>query len=250
MHRDYQTYVTDRRWYEIYSRYQQKYAVNPRESDKKLTRLLVSALRGIRAPRILDIGCSTGNLLRLLKAALPQADLTGGDLMAPVIDECRGNPALTGMAFDVMDVFALPKDRPFDAIIANAVCVYFEQDEYTRALTSIAQAMKPEGVYLAYEWVFPGAREQRIVENSDAHPEGLKFWFRAEDKLRIAASHAGFSELDVIPFDIPIDLPRPSPTGTDADLMTYTQLDPVTSRRLMYRGTHYQPWCHILARKG
>jgi SAM-dependent methyltransferase len=251
--RDYRRYVTDRDWALTYSVYQRRYAEEPRESDKKSARLLMSALRSMQplpwAPRVLDIGCSTGNFLLHLKRLLPGAVLVGGDLMAPVVDECKKTPALGGIQFDVMDVFDIPTSLPFDAVVANAVNVYFEPDEYTRALRSIAGALRPNGAFVAYEWVFPGDREQRIVEKSQSHPEGLKFWFRSEQFVERAFRDAGFREVEIAPFEIPIDLPKPEPNGTDADLVTYTVRDAVTNRRLMFRGALYQPWVHISARK-
>lgn len=251
--RDYRRYVTDDDWARTYSVYQRRYIDEPRESDKKSARLVLSALRSMqplpRAPRILDIGCSTGNFLLHLKRLLPSAVLVGGDLMVPMIDECRSAPALEGIQFDVMDVFDLPTSLSFDVVVANAVNVYFEPDEYVRALRSIAGALCSGGAFVAYEWVFPGDREQRIVEKSQGHPEGLKFWFRSEQFVRRAFHEAGFQEIEILPFDIPIDLPQPVPNGTDSDLVTYTVRDPVTNRRLMFRGALYQPWSHISARK-
>jgi SAM-dependent methyltransferase len=251
--RDYKRYVSDPDWARTYSAYQKKYEVDPRESDRKTARLVLAALRDMpdpgRPPRILDIGCSTGNFLRHLQAICPGAELVGGDLMVPIVEECRRNPTLSRIRFDVMDVFALSTDQPFDAICANAVNVYFEQDEYERAVRSIAGALAPGGAFVAYEWVFPGNREQRIVEKSQGHPEGLKFWFRSEDAVNRAFASAGFDDVRVEPFDIPIDLPKPQMTGTDADLVTYTARDAVTGRRLMYRGDLFQPWAHIVARK-
>lgn len=249
--RDYRDYVADRKWAKDYSEYQQRYAVNPRESDKKSARLLLQALLAsatrVEAPRILDIGCSTGNFLRHLRRVMPSAYLVGGDLMELVVDQCRQAPDLTGVKFELMDVFNIPLDHPFDAIVANAVNVYFEPNEYEQALTSIARALKPGGVYVAYEWVFPGTREARIVEKSSSHPNGLKFWFRSEATVLQGLKKAGFSEGEVVPFDIPIDLPRPGPN--DDPHNTYTIRDGCTGRRLLYRGDLFQPWAHIVARK-
>ena len=252
--RDYKRYVTDQEWAKIYSDYQNRYAINPRESDKVSAALVAQAIAERQPfawkPRVLDIGCSTGNFLRHLNRVLPDAALSGGDLMALVIDKCRTDPTLEGISFEIMDVFAIPNRLQFDAIVANAVNVYFEPDEYLRALKSISAALHAGGTYIAYEWVFPREREQRHIEKSQAHPEGLKFWFRSEDFIQRVFREAGFAEVSVIPFEIPIDLPKPIPNGTDADLATYTVIDPVTNRRLMYRGDLYQPWAHIVARRG
>jgi SAM-dependent methyltransferase len=253
--RDYKEYVTDPKWAKTYSNYQSRYVVEPRESDKKSAQLVLSALSHVsldRPPRILDIGCSTGNFLRHLKTLLPNADLTGGDLMAAAVEECCQNPQLTGIGFEAMDVFFIPTDRPWDVIVANAVNVYFDYPDYERAIRSIATALTPGGTFIAYEWVLEGEREQRIVEQSDGHPNGLKFWFRSEYRVGTACREAGFKQIIVEPFDIPIDLPArtPTPEEPDAHLYTRTVLDPLTGRRRMFRGTLEQPWAHIIAVRG
>jgi SAM-dependent methyltransferase len=251
--RDYKRYVSDPDWARTYSAYQKKYEVNPRESDRKSARLVLAALRDMaeldRPPRILDIGCSTGNFLRHLRRLVPHAEFVGGDLMAPIVEECRNNPELAGIAFEVMDIFDIPAELPFDVIVANAVTYLFEPTEFERVNASFAKALNTGGVYVGYELIFPGDREKRVIEKSQGHPEGLKMILRAEDFVRSSFVAAGFDDVDVQPFDIPIDLPKPEATGTDADLMTYTVRDAVTGRRLMYRGDLFQPWAHVVARK-
>jgi methylase of polypeptide subunit release factors len=81
----YRQYVTDEQFAAGYTEYQQRYAIEPRESDRVLIGHVAAALAGRPAgagpPRVLDIGCSTGNLLRHLARALPHAELWGGELM-------------------------------------------------------------------------------------------------------------------------------------------------------------------------
>jgi len=64
-----------------YEEYQQKYVHTIRESDRVLIRMARELLGSLaadgRKPSVLDAGCSTGNLLRHLNAALPGLDLTG-----------------------------------------------------------------------------------------------------------------------------------------------------------------------------
>jgi SAM-dependent methyltransferase len=252
-YRDYKSYYSDPDWARTYSAYQKRYEVNPRESDKKSARLVLAALRDMpergRPPRILDIGCSTGNFLRHLRRLLPDVEFVGGDLMTRTVEECRSNPELAGISFATMDILDIPAEPPFDVIVANAVTYLFESAEFERACASFARALKPGGVYVGYEMIFPGNREMRVIEKSKGHPEGWKLMLRAEDFVRSSFFAAGFDDVDIQPFDIPIDLPKPEPTGTDADLVTYTVRDAVTGRRLMYRGDLFQPWAHIVARK-
>ncbi|MDP2323911.1 MAG: hypothetical protein Q8N51_07775, partial [Gammaproteobacteria bacterium] len=58
-------YVTDEAFLRDYNAYQAKYAENIRESDKVLLRLVsdIVSRAGAASLSLLDIGCSTGNLL-------------------------------------------------------------------------------------------------------------------------------------------------------------------------------------------
>lgn len=252
--RDYRDYVSDSELASEYAAYQAKYADNPKECDKRTAQLVLEGLRTMqplgRPPRILDIGCSTGNFVRLLRQLLPEAELVGGDLMVPVIEQCRRDPSLQGIGFEVMDIFDIPSARPFDVIVANAVSVYFEPDEYRRSLDSIGRALRPGGYFFAYEWVCPGSEQRRITEQSAWHPNGLTFWFRSDTFVCGALSDAGFSDCATELFDMPIDLPKPAPgSRAEATLETYTIKQQGSDRRMMFRGTLYQPWAHIRARK-
>ena len=252
--RDYRNYVSDAQLATEYAAYQARYADNPKECDKRTAQLVLQSLQSTQPsgsrPRILDIGCSTGNFLRLTKQLLPNAELVGGDLMKPVIEQCRRDPSLQGIAFEVMDVFDIPSAPPFDVIVANAVSVYFEPDEYRRALASVGRALRPGGSFIAYEWICPGAEQRRITEQSAWHPNGLTFWFRSETFLRDALSEAGFSQSSVEWFELPIDLPKPIPgSRAEATLETYTIKEQGSGRRMMFRGVLHQPWAHIVARK-
>lgn len=254
--RDWQRYTTDEKWGRTYSAYQQKYKSNPRESDKKSARLVAAAIQRMdlgHRPRILDIGCSTGNFLRHLTEVLPHVELTGGDLMQGHLDECRKDPSLADVTFETMNILDLPTARPFDVITANAVTYFFDNPDYERATRAIADALVPGGFFIGFELIFPGSKSRTVIEPSDAHPEGLKVELRSEDFARRTFHEAGFDEFEHLPWEMPIDLPKPEPTGTDADLISWTEMDDLTGRRLLWRGIDpatrwYQPWAHIVAR--
>jgi SAM-dependent methyltransferase len=255
--RDWKRYTTDEKWDRTYSDYQQRYRDQPRESDKKSSRMVVSAVRQlglVRPPRILDIGCSTGNFLRHLKRVLPNAELTGGDLMEGHLSECRGDPTLAGITFETMNVLELPTTKYFDVIVANAVNVYFDAPDYQKAARSLAGAIVPGGFFVGFELIFPGNKTRTIIEPSDAHPEGLKVELRALDFVNSAFLEAGFHSLEYTPWEMPIDLPKPQATGTDAELISWTETDDLTGRRLLWRGIDpqtrwFQPWSHFITRR-
>ena len=64
-------------------------------------------------------------------------------------------------------------------------------------------------------------------------------------KIKAWLAKVGFGDPVFRPFTLPIDLPK----ATDAaDLTTYT-VTAADGRRLPFRGTLFQPWCHLTARK-
>src|SRR5690242_5442254 len=99
----YRDYVTDETFLADYNEYQKKYAAQIRESDRIVLRLIGETLARrdpASAPaRLLDIGCSTKNLLLHVKRAFPKLSLTGADLAEASLAQCRENPELAGIAF-------------------------------------------------------------------------------------------------------------------------------------------------------
>jgi SAM-dependent methyltransferase len=251
--RDHKDYVADAKFAAVYAEYQDRYAENPRESDKRTAQLVLQSLQSMQLmdhrPRVLDIGCSTGNFLRHLKRLSIDADLIGGDLMESHLAACRKDPALAGVSFEAMDIFKLPAGRPFDIITANAVTMFFPTELCGIALQSVARALRPGGHFIAYDFASQYPVDTQITETSEWHPSGVTFWIRSRATMALKLEEAGFDQISIEPFQIPIDLPEPAPGSFEArNAVTYTIN---TDRgRLLMRGTLNQPWAHIVARKG
>jgi SAM-dependent methyltransferase len=238
----YREYVADERFISDYSEYQRRYANTIRESDRVLIELVREVTGGTPAS-LLDIGCSTGNLLRHLKQVVPEVGLTGGDLTPAVLDACRADPELEGVAFEVLDLLELPPST-FDVIVANAVLYLLRDGEYEEAAASVAQALRPGGTFLAFDFFHPFEQDLTIREASKTHPDGLTLHFRPYSRARAVFQEAGFAEVEFRPFAIPIDLERPE---DDAEIISYT-VPAADGTRQLFRGTLYQPWCHFVAR--
>jgi SAM-dependent methyltransferase len=242
MANSYERYVTDRAFLNYYNEYQQRYADQIAERDKVMLTLIADVTRG--RGTLLDIGCSTGNLLLHARRAFPELGLTGGELAESSLTEARSNAELSNVDFHVMDMLDIPGH--YDCIVANAVAVYFGWDEYRRALESVARALRPGGAYIAFEWLHPFEdQDLEIHETTVSHPDGLKIHFRPYGKVARMLDAAGLEDVSFHPFSLPVDLPFP---GYSGDAVSYT-VPKVDGERMCFRGALFQPWCHLIARR-
>ena len=245
----YHEYVADEDFAAGYTDYQRRYALEPRESDRVLiahvTAALAERIGGGAPARVLDVGCSTGNLMRHLARALPEAELWGGELMPEALALCRSAPDLKGMTFVEMDLLDIGHAETFDIVVVNAVLYLFGDDDLARALSSVARALAPGGSLVAFDMFHPFEQHLTVREASLTHPEGLVLHLRPYSVLRGAAARAGLGEPSIHPFAIPIDLPRPA---SDDDIVSFT-VPTAAGERLLFRGALAQPWCHVVANR-
>src|SRR5260221_4780077 len=185
----YEKYVKDEAFLGYYNDYQKRYAGQIAERDKVLLGLVAEKTRGQGS--LLDIGCSTGNLLLHLKRAFPDLKLTGGELAESSLAEARGNPDLAGVEFRTMDMLDIYGQ--YDCITANAVTYLFAMPEYERAIQSIANALKPGGTFISFDWYHShGGQSFAITEITPSHPEGLTIHSRPYGQVSRVLTKAGF----------------------------------------------------------
>jgi len=244
----YSDYVTDEKFLSEYNEYQEKYATRIRESDRivvELVRGIVNKAEGDKPIRLLDIGCSTGNLLMHLKNMVSDLELYGGDLARSSLEACRANQDLAGITFQEMNILELGVEYSFDIIVVNAVMYMMSDDEMKQALASIFSSLRQGGQLILFDFCHPFEQHLVINERSKTHPEGLNIYFRPEQTIREAFIATGFSDLQVRPFQLPVDLPQHRDNG---ELITYT-IKSEQGERMAFRGILLQPWCHMTARK-
>lgn len=245
--RDYRTYTGNSSYFSQYDRYQERYRRSPRESDKRIVDLLRAELGASQtAPSILDIGCSTGNLLALLRREFPQAKLAGCDLSTSSVEVCREDPELKGIEIQVADALTLSGAARYDAVCLNAMAFYFGDEEFAQLLSTAWNLLRNDGYLIAFDWFTPFRHQQiQVTEKSLGHPDGVTYHIRSTDLTQSMLRNAGFGAADFHPFELPIDLPFP---GTDGEVVSYTHRTD-DGDRLCFRGVLFQPWFHMLARK-
>jgi SAM-dependent methyltransferase len=249
---DYHEYVAKTDVISEYAAYQARYADEPRESDKVLVRHAAQAVEGRAHPTVVDIGCSTGNLLHHLQPHLPAGThLVGGEYSEEQLAMCRQDPRLEGIDFQKMDVTDLARDDEFDVAIVNAILYLFDDHDHDAAIASLGRAIRPGGTLLVFDFFHPYEQTLDIVERSTTHPAGMPLHFRPMARARELLAAAGFGEVTFEPFEIPIDLDG-APVGSNQsgfeNLNTRT-VHTTDGRRLLFRGALFQPWCHLIARK-
>jgi SAM-dependent methyltransferase len=239
----YEKYVRDEAFLAGYNDYQRRYATDIAERDKVMLGLVAEKRRGQGS--LLDIGCSTGNLLLHLKRAFPDLQLTGGELAKSSLTAAIANPELAGIEFRTMDMLDI--DGQYDCITANAVTYLFRWPEYERAIQSIAKALKLGGTFISFDWFHPfEGQDLAITEITEGHPEGLPIHARSYQRVARVFTKAGLDAVEFHPFFMPFDIPEPEDkSGTP---VTYT-VKQDNGNRLSFRGSLYQPWCHVTATK-
>jgi SAM-dependent methyltransferase len=243
MNSEYLRYTSNEQHFQDYNEYQEKYRHTLRESDRVLLDI-IGEIAGSAQLSVADIGCSTGNLLYHLKQAQPGFRLCGVDMVESVLDSNRSDPQLTGIEFREGDIVESALDPIWDIIVFNAVFFALDDVAFDRAVRNISTSLKPGGYLLAFDFFNAFRQNLSIIETTPDHPDGLGLYVRSRTHTNAVLEQCGFQPGEFRWFEIPIDLPLESPDQTSS----YTVKD-TDGNRLLFRGSIYQPWQHLITRK-
>jgi len=115
---------------------------------------------------VLDVGCGAGHAINLMAQAFPDSRFTGYDFSEEGVAAGRAEAAEWGLAnarFNVKDVSTLAEPASYDLI--TAFDAIHDQAQPTGVLKAIADALKPDGVFLMVDI----AASSNLHENLD-HP--------------------------------------------------------------------------------
>jgi SAM-dependent methyltransferase len=108
------------------------------------------------AVRVLDVGCGTGELLRLARGAGHHGRLCGLDPAGAMLDRARRQPDAEWVQGDLTTA---AWDREFDLVVmtGHAFQVFVDDDELRAALVTVHDALVPGGRFV-FETRHPAAR--------------------------------------------------------------------------------------------
>jgi trans-aconitate methyltransferase len=239
-------YLANKRYFEEYAEYQGRYSAEPRFSDRKLIEI-VRRRGGGDARRIVDLGCSTGNLLRHLRAAFPGAALLGIDRDANALAFAEKSNRDLGIEFRTADVLDVQLDTKADVVVLNAVSFYFNEADFRRLFAAVAGNLRPGGLVVSFDWHHKYDHQSITMnETSKGHPDGVTYHIRPQRAVTDVLTTAGFADVRFDDFELPVDLPDTEP---DAEIVSRTETT-VSGKRLCFRGVFFQPWCHVSAIAG
>ena len=165
--------------------------------------LLKENINSINDLNILEFGCGTGALSKLILEHIPQCRLTCCDISTKSINLAKIHCApYKNVSFEVEDVLNLPyASEKFDAIVGNAILHHVDLDA---ALKECYRLLQPRGFILFFEpnMINPQIAIERnikfigrMLQNS---PDETAF---IRGKMIKPLRESGFTNIQVIPFD-------------------------------------------------
>ena len=140
----------------LYDAYQHACVPKYSEAVEVCAELLAHAMRDISSPRLLDVGCGTGNLSLKVLEVLTSAAVTCLDGSQNMLDEASRKLDGQNVTFHCLDLENDPWDaewdsESYDAIYSAFVLEHLPFDAYRRFLSSARRILKPGGLLVAAE---------------------------------------------------------------------------------------------------
>ena len=235
--------------------YQKKYFLKERECDKKSINLIKEKLgKDKKKLKVFDLGSGNGNFLYHLRNKYPFLDLYGYEYSIKMLKESLKSDHLSGIKFSKIDIIKEKIPVKSDVGFSTAVTYQFSYDEFSSAMRNIYNSLNKNGIYIGYELFTPFNHDLTIIEKTDFYKDGIPLNVRSFSTVDKLLRNIGFNEIDFRPFCIEIDLKRESKIAKSeidkylSDLRTFTIKDE-NQNRLMFRGSIFEPWCHIICKK-
>jgi ubiquinone/menaquinone biosynthesis C-methylase UbiE len=170
-----------------------------------LVRTLRPLLRGIDAPRVLDVGCGTGRLLARVRSELPHAELSGVDASVGMIEVARAKPELAGVRLEIASAASLPFDDAwFDAVVSTVS--FHHWDDQAGGLRGVARVLRPGAPLLLMDAYAVGLLAPLVRRFGRTHGSGM----HSDGEIAAMLEAAGLTR---------VELRRVGPPGSPLGIM-------------------------------
>ncbi len=163
---------------------------------------LAAMLRPGWRPRVLDLGCGTGRLTRILHERLGAAETVGVDSAAPMLAKAQAH-ATPSLRFDQGDLARWEGD-PYDLVFSNAALQWV--DDHPALLERLARLVAPGG-QLAFQvpdnYGHPVYAAAGTVAREPSFADALRGWVRESPVLQpedyaLRLRRLGFERVEVV----------------------------------------------------
>ena len=104
---------------------------------------LMAMIRPSPDMRVVDLGCGTGKLTRLLHARLQARETVGIDRSARMLESARSSDGPPGLRFEVGTIESFDARDEYDLIVSNAAFHWIEKHD--TLIARLARALRPGG---------------------------------------------------------------------------------------------------------
>jgi tRNA (cmo5U34)-methyltransferase len=166
-------------------------------------------IAGTGAPRLLDLGCGTGLELGEIFKLNPNAQVTGIDLSAKMLDRLREKYAAKAGQIEIILGDYLGYDYPensYDYIVSAESLHHFTHAEKLALYRKLHGSMKPGGRFIDLDYVADdqAAEDAGFADKERLHAESVLRGLHhidapctAENEVRLLRE-AGFSRVDIV----------------------------------------------------
>ena len=180
--------------------------------SRKLASLLMEFAGVQDGDRVLDVGCATGSLTRVLLQEMPHSEVVGVDPAAAFIEHARENMSDPRVRWESGDARSLPlPDNAFDRCLSLLVMNFIS--DASKATAEMARVTRPGGTVAAAVWDYGEGMEMlRILWDTavgldpsaeSSHERNSPYCSRGE--LGALWADSGFQDVSETALTIPLD---------------------------------------------
>ena len=118
--------------------------------ERRFKRHLIELARITPGQAVLDLGCGTGTLALLVKAACPQARVVGLDIDPRILAIARRKVERAAAAIEIEQGSATEPPFPpasFDRVLSTLMLHHLTTDQKRRALRAVHRLLRPDGEF-------------------------------------------------------------------------------------------------------